>query len=97
MGGGLATAELAAAGSRAGGLGTIGFAGTKQVAREVRRARELAPRRPVAVNLLLPFRRPSHIEVGVVEKVDAVVLFFGFDPGAVARLRLAPVASGFRE
>ncbi|MGO9835736.1 MAG: NAD(P)H-dependent flavin oxidoreductase [Polyangiaceae bacterium] len=91
MGGGLATAELAAAVSRAGGLGTIGFAGTKQLAREVRRARELAPRRPVAVNLLLPFRRPSHIEVCVAEKVDAVVLFFGFDPGAVARLRAAGI------
>src|SRR5579884_3821138 len=92
MGGGLAGAELAAAVSRAGALGTIGTVGPRRLAREVRRARELAPGRPVAVNLLLPFARASHVDACIAEKVDAVVLFFGFDAGAVARLRGAGVA-----
>lgn len=91
MGGGLAPAELAAAVSRAGGLGTIGITGTRRLVREVRRARDLAPGKPVAVNLLLPFATPSHFEACVEERVDAVVLFYGFDPGAVARLREAGI------
>jgi NAD(P)H-dependent flavin oxidoreductase YrpB (nitropropane dioxygenase family) len=91
MGGGLATAELAAAVSRGGGLGTLGITHPRRLVAEVRRARELAPKRPIAVNLLLPFTRPEHIEVCVAERVDAVVLFFGFHHGFVARLRDAGV------
>jgi nitronate monooxygenase len=55
MAGGPSTAELAAAVSRAGGLGTIGASGMapQALADAVRRARELAAGAPIGVNVLL--------------------------------------------
>ncbi|MGH7268942.1 MAG: nitronate monooxygenase, partial [Polyangiaceae bacterium] len=91
MGGGLATADLAAAVSRGGGLGTLGITSPRRLVAEVRRARHLAPKRPIAVNLLLPFTRSEHVEACVAERVDAVVLFFGFHRGMVARFRDAGI------
>ena len=58
MGGGLAPAELAAAVSEAGGLGTVGFVPADALRAALRAVRERTSR-PVAVNLLLPFTRPS--------------------------------------
>lgn len=91
MGGGISRAELAGAVSAAGGLGTIGIMPPGQLAREIRTAHELAPRRPLAVNLLLPFVKPAHVRACIGERVDAVVLFYGFAPKMVAALREAGI------
>lgn len=91
MGGGLARAELAAAVSNAGGLGTLGIMPPAQLAHEIRRFRELAPGRPLAVNLLVPFLRRAHVRVCAEGGVDAVVFFFGFAAQAVASLRNAGI------
>jgi nitronate monooxygenase len=74
MGGGIARHELAAAVSEAGGLGTIGHAEPRAVARELAAARALT-RRPLAVNVLLPFARAGHWEVAA--GADLVVTFWG--------------------
>jgi nitronate monooxygenase len=88
MGGGLATAELAAAVSNAGGLGTVGiFADPQTMAAELRKAKELAPGRPVAANLLVPFARRGHVDACIEAGVEAVVLFAGFAPRIVERLK----------
>jgi nitronate monooxygenase len=74
MGGGIARAELAAAVSEAGGLGTIGILPAAFLRRELRRARD-ATAAPVAINLLLPFARREHWEVA--READAVITFWG--------------------
>jgi nitronate monooxygenase len=71
--GGISGHELAAAVSGAGGLGTIAGVGV-DIAREVAAARELT-RRPIAVNLLLPFLRPGDADAA--SHADAVVTFWG--------------------
>jgi nitronate monooxygenase len=87
MGGGLSGGELAGAVSAAGALGTVGILPAGTLGRELRRARELAPDRPVAVNLLLPFTTREHIELCVRLRPSVVVLFCGYDAGLVAALR----------
>ena len=74
MGGGLAGAELAAAVSDAGGLGTIGILGPDQLREEIAAARRLTDR-PIAVNLLLVLARPAHFDAA--EQADVVVTFWG--------------------
>lgn len=74
MGGGLSRHELAAAVSEAGGLGTIAVNGAAAIARELAAARRLTGA-PVAVNILLPFARPSWFEAAAA--ADAVVTFWG--------------------
>ncbi len=92
MGGGLAMAGLAVAVSRAGGLGTVGILpDAAAFGRELRKARERAGDRPVAANLLVPFTRDAHVQACVDARVDAVVVFCGSAPRAVARLRAAGV------
>lgn len=92
MGGGLATAELAAAVSGAGGLGTVGIVPDPAAfARELRHAQERAGGRPVAANLLVPFARDAHVTACIEAAVDAVVLFCGWAPRHVARLRAAGI------
>lgn len=91
MGGGLARAELAGAVSRAGGLGTVGILPPAYLQSELGRARELAGGRPIAVNLLMPFLRPAHVEAVKSAGVDAAVLFFGFDRRLVDALREAGI------
>jgi nitronate monooxygenase len=92
MGGGLSTSQLAAAVSNAGGLGTVGILpDAAAFEADLRRARELAPDRPLAANLLLPFARRSHVDACVAAGVDVVVLFCGSAPDAVARLRGAGI------
>ena len=58
--GGVAMAELAAAVSEAGGIGTIALAGfTPEAAQnEIAAARKLT-RKPLLINLLIPFLRPG--------------------------------------
>jgi nitronate monooxygenase len=87
LGGGLARAELAAAVSRAGGLGTIGILGEPQAfRRELQRAREQSGGGAVSANLLLPLLRQGHVQACVELRVPVVSLFFGFDRRIVATL-----------
>ena len=74
MGGGLAPPELAVAVSEAGGLGTIGFLAPDGLRAEIAAARERT-RKPVAVNLLLPFARRAHFEAA--SAADVLVTFWG--------------------
>lgn len=74
MGGGIAGAALAAAVSEAGGLGTLGIAEPAALRAELADARKHT-RRPLAVNLLLPFARRGHFAAA--GEADAVVTFWG--------------------
>jgi NAD(P)H-dependent flavin oxidoreductase YrpB (nitropropane dioxygenase family) len=87
MGGGLSRGRLAAAVSAAGGLGTIGILPPPSLRRELTRARERAPDRPVAVNLLMPFVTRAHADVCAELRPSVAVLFCGHDPELVARLQ----------
>ncbi len=90
LGGGLAGPELAAAVALAGGLGTLGISVQPEGYRKaIRRARERAPGKPIAANLLLPVMRREHVQVCVEERVPIVSLFFGFDRRAVDALHQA--------
>ena len=91
MGGGLAGPELAAAVAEAGGLGTLGLAPHTELRESITRVRECAPGRAVAVNLLTPFLRRSHVCVCVRARVDAAVVAFGGDRKLVDELRAAGV------
>jgi nitronate monooxygenase len=90
--GGVASAELAAAVSEAGGLGTIGLVGfsPNAIHREIERARRLT-KRPLAVNLLVPFLRPGVIEQLVEEPIQAITFFWGEPDESLARLRHAGI------
>jgi nitronate monooxygenase len=74
MGGGIAGAELAAAVSEAGGLGTIGTTPGDTLGAELARARELTAR-PLAVNVLLPFAGRATWEAAA--GADVTVTFWG--------------------
>lgn len=74
MGGGISRHELAAAVSEAGGLGTIAVNGADAIQRELRAARALT-RRPIAVNVLLPFARRDTFAAAA--QADVVVTFWG--------------------
>lgn len=90
MGGGVSGAELAAAVSRAGGLGTVGIAiAPRAMQAELERARGLAPGRPIAANLLVPFTRRAHVDACIAAGARCVTLFCGYAPAAVARLKEA--------
>ena len=91
MGGGIATADLAAAVSNGGGLGTVGMLSPAKFGRELSRARELAPGRPIAANLLVPFLRRTHVDACIESDVTAVVLYAGFASRVVQRLAAAGI------
>ena len=78
--GGVSFANLAAAVSEAGGLGTIALAGLppEAIAAEISAARRITAK-PVAVNLLIPFLRPGIFEALAKQPISAVTLFWG-DP-----------------
>ena len=78
--GGVALAELAAAVSNAGGIGTIALAGFTPVAiqNEIAAARRLTTK-PLLVNLLVPFLRPGIVEMVMKEPIQGVTFFWG-DP-----------------
>ncbi|MGH7249255.1 MAG: nitronate monooxygenase, partial [Pseudomonadota bacterium] len=90
--GGVALADLAAAVSQAGGLGTIGLAGfsPEAIHKEIARAREIT-QKPLAVNLIIPFLRPGVIDVLVDEPIEAVTFFWGEPDESVARLKHAGI------
>jgi NAD(P)H-dependent flavin oxidoreductase YrpB (nitropropane dioxygenase family) len=91
MGGGLAGGQLAGAVSGAGALGTVGILPPDELRREVQQAGDIAPGRPVAVNLLLPFTTRAHAELCAELHLPVVVLFCGFSAGLVAALHEAGV------
>jgi nitronate monooxygenase len=74
MGGGLSRHELATAVSEAGGLGTIAVNGAEAIERELAAARALT-KRPIAVNVLLPFARRGWFDAAA--SADVVVTFWG--------------------
>jgi nitronate monooxygenase len=78
--GGVALARLAAAVSEAGGMGTIAMAGLSPDAihNEIAAARAIT-KKPLAVNLLVPFLRDGVLEALAREPIDAVTFFWG-DP-----------------
>jgi len=90
MGGGTSGAELAGAVSAAGGLGTVGImVDPQEMHDQIVLARTLAPGRPMAVNLLMPFVRKSHVQACMDGGADCVVLFCGFDAELVEHLHAA--------
>src|ERR1044071_8426029 len=89
--GGLASAELVIAVSRAGGLGTLGLMPPQQFRAELRTVREQAESQPFAANLLMPFTRRAHVDAIVEFKPAVVSMFFGFDAEIVARLKQAGI------
>ena len=86
MGGGLAAHELATAVAAAGGLGTLGLAPAAALRAAIHNVRDGAAGRAVAVNLLMPFVRRTHVDVCVEERIDVAVMAFGIDRAMIARL-----------
>jgi len=80
MGGGVASAALAAAVSNAGGLGVLGMGGLPAaVTREqIGRLRALT-RKPFGVNVILALAEEGQVEACLEEKVPVLILFWG-DP-----------------
>src|SRR5215831_6012077 len=80
--GGIACAELAAAVSEAGGLGTIGLAAfSHEGIRNEIAAAKMRTHKPLAGNLLVPFLRPGIVEAVADTGLTAVTFFWG-DPRA---------------
>src|SRR6516225_12093156 len=78
--GGITGAELAAAVSKAGGLGTIGLAAfTHEGIRNEIAVAQARTRKPLAGNLLVPFLRTGIVET-VADTGLAAVTFFWGDP-----------------
>jgi nitronate monooxygenase len=76
--GGVALANLAAAVSEAGGFGIIGLAGlsVSAIHDEIAAARKLT-KKPIGVNLLIPFLRPGIVQAVADEPIAAVTFFWG--------------------
>src|SRR6266446_4821842 len=76
--GGIALAELAAAVSEAGGLGTLGLAafGLEGIRNEIAAARKRT-QKPLAANLLVPFLRAGIVEAVAETGLEAVTFFWG--------------------
>jgi len=91
LGGGIARSELAGAVSAAGALGTVATMPAPLLRRELHRAAERAPGRPVAVNLLLPYVTRGHVAAVVEVRPAVAVLFCGYDAALVAQLHEAGV------
>lgn len=92
MGGGLAGPELAAAVSRAGGLGTLGLSPPRQFRDQLHQLRENCDGAPFAANLLMPFVRRAHVDACVEARPAAVSLFYGFSRELVDRLKRAGIS-----
>jgi NAD(P)H-dependent flavin oxidoreductase YrpB (nitropropane dioxygenase family) len=76
----IALANLAAAVSEAGGLGTLALPGfpPNEIGAEIAAARRLTSK-PIVVNQLIPFLQPGTFEVLAKQPISAVTLFWG-DP-----------------
>jgi nitronate monooxygenase len=76
--GGVALSNLAGAVSEAGGFGFIGLAGFSPAAihHEIDAARKIT-KKPIGVNLLIPFLRPGTVEAVADEPIVAATFFWG--------------------
>ena len=72
----IALADLAAAVSEAGGMGTVALVGftPEGIHNEIAAARRLT-KKPLACNVLIPFLQPGVAEAVAAAPVDAVTLF----------------------
>jgi len=86
--GGVALSNLAGAVSEAGGFGFIGTAGLSPAAihNEVAAARKVT-KKPLGVNLLIPFLRPGIVEAVFEESIEAVTFFWGEPADHAASIR----------
>ncbi|MEQ8511650.1 MAG: nitronate monooxygenase [Algiphilus sp.] len=89
LGGGISTADLAIAVSRAGGLGTIGLMPETQFADEIKRAQRELDGLPFAANLLMPLLRRGHLRACIEQRVPVVSVFFGHDAAILRELKEA--------
>lgn len=87
MGGGVSAGRLAGAVSAAGGLGTVGIMAPRRFAAALGEAKRMAPGRPVAANLLVPFVRPAHIRASIDAGVAMVVLHGHLVPRWINQLK----------
>lgn len=92
MGGGCSGAKLATAVSLAGGLGTVGTMPEAAFRTALAETRRHCEGRPFAVNLLMPFIRPAHIDACLAERPAVAVRFYGFGADVVTRLQQAGIA-----
>ncbi len=76
--GGVALSKLAGAVSEAGGFGFIGLAGFSPAAihHEIEAARKIT-KKPIGVNLLIPFLRPAMVAAVADEPIVAATFFWG--------------------
>lgn len=93
--GGVALSNLAAAVSEAGGFGFIGLAGfsASAIHNEIAAARKIT-RKPIGVNLLIPFLRPGVVEAVADEPIAAATFFWGVPAehaDSIGRLRAAGI------
>ncbi len=93
--GGVALAELAAAVSEAGGLGTIGLAafGREGMQNEIAAARDRT-KKPLAINLLVPFLQPGIVDLVADTPIQAVTFFWDdarSHTGSIDRLHRAAI------
>lgn len=86
MGGGLAGPELAGTVVAAGGLGTLGLAPPQRLREAIGAMRDAAPGRAVAVNLLMPFVRRSHVEGCRQSRIDVAIMAFRIDAPLIREL-----------
>ena len=88
--GGVALASLAAAVSEAGGIGTVALAGFSPEAMlaEISAARALT-KKPLGVNLLVPFLHDGTFELLANQPIDAVTLFWGDPSEMIPRAKAA--------
>lgn len=86
----VARAELAAAVSEAGGLGTVALAvmGPEELRNEVAAAR-LRTAKPLAANLLVPFIQPGIVDAVVRTPIQVLTFFWGDARAHVDAIRLA--------
>jgi NAD(P)H-dependent flavin oxidoreductase YrpB (nitropropane dioxygenase family) len=84
----IALADLAAAVSEAGGMGTVGLVmfTPEGIHNEIAAARRLT-KKPLACNLLIPFLQPGIAEAAAASPVEAVTLFWGAPAEYVARFK----------
>lgn len=77
----IALADLAAAVSEAGGMGTVGLVmfTPEGIHNEIAAARRLT-KKPLACNLLIPFLQPGIAEAAAASPVEAVTLFWALRP-----------------
>lgn len=87
----IAGPELAAAVSRAGGIGTLGILDTADYGVALALTRRLCQGRPFNANLLLPYTRPRHVDLLMAQQVPMATLFWGRDAALIQRLKGAGI------